>query len=232
MQLEDLMFFQLLNFFQDAAHRHADGLGFGQAQLVEQDLFWVLSRLTMEIIDLPQQGDELILSTWVRSIRGSISEREFSISCKNRVLVNSSSLWFCISGQSHKPSRLPEAYVSKMIIKNDYATTSGTMKLAVPEIELERSEGNLVSAQHSDIDMVDHVNNATYARWLVDELPDNFHQQMRIKQLTINYLDEVFKGDELMVRHGEQVNRSLLHEIINVKTNKLICLANSIWRKQ
>ena len=44
---------QLLNFLQDAAHNHADGFGFGQMQLAEANLVWVLSRLTIEIDSLP-----------------------------------------------------------------------------------------------------------------------------------------------------------------------------------
>ena len=221
---------QMLNFFQDAAHNHADGFGFGQKQLVNHDLFWVLSRLTIEILSLPKLGDEIELSTWVKSIRGSISEREFSISLDGQVLVNASSLWFCLSGQSHKPARLPDEYTNLMDINNTYATRSGSEKV-VEDAERDRSRGIHVTAHYSDIDMVDHVNNATYARWMMDEIPVHYQQRNTINKLNINYLGECFVGDQVKVIHTEVSGSNLLHQVLNSDGDEVICRAYSSWEQ-
>lgn len=220
---------QLLNFFQDAAHNHADGFGFGQKQLVDDDLFWVLSRLTIEISSLPKHEDEIKLSTWVKSIRGSISEREFSVSCGEETLVNASSLWFCLSGRTHKPARLPEEYSKLMVIKDSYATTHGSEKVAERDVESDRSEGIYATAHYSDIDMVNHVNNATYARWMMDEIPGDHQRKNTIKKLNINYLGECFLGDKVKVFHSVINQSNLLHEVLNNDGSKVICRTHSSW---
>jgi len=227
-----LFVYQLLNFFQDAAHNHADGFGFGQKQLVNHDLFWVLSRLTIEISSFPKHGDEIVLSTWVKSIRGSISEREFSISQGEEILVNASSLWFCLSGQSHKPARLPEEYCSLMVIKDSYATTSGSEKVAEQTAESNRSEGIYVTARYADIDMVDHANNATYARWMMDEIPVELQRSNTLKNMNINYLGECFLGERVKVYHTVINKSNLLHEVISSNGDKMICRMHSIWEEE
>lgn len=220
---------QLLNFLQDAAHQHADGLGFGHAQLSKIDLFWVLSRLSIEILALPGQGDEIELSTWVKSIRGSISEREFSIGSTGKTLFTASSLWFCISGKTHKPARLPKEYVTKMTVNNLSATKLGAIKVELPKQDAKSSPGKVVRAEFSDIDRLNHVNNATYARWILDEIPADYHQNKGLKKLTINYLGEVFLDDNIRVVHKFWGSNNLLHEIISIKTNDIICLAITTW---
>ena len=223
---------QLLNFLQDAAHNHADGFGFGQRQLVDHDLFWVLSRLTIEMSSLPNYGDEIKLSTWVKSIHGSISEREFSISRGDEILVNASSLWFCLSGQSHKPARLPVEYSNLMEINDTYATANGSEKVAEPGAGRDKSAGIKVIARFSDIDMVDHVNNATYARWMMDEISPEYQQKHNFKKLNINYLGECFLGDKLNINHDSITHSDILHEVINISSSNVICRAQSAWHKQ
>ena len=226
-----LFVYQLLNFLQDTAHNHADGAGYGQKQLVDKDLFWVLSRLTIEISSLPKHGDEIILSTWVKSIRGAISEREFSIVCNDQVVINASSLWFSIAGDSHKPARLPSDYSDLMVLNEAYATTGGSEKVAEAEDQKDKSTGIHVTARYSDIDMVDHVNNATYARWMMDEVPTDYQQQNEIKKLDINYLGECFMGDELEVNHVLEDQTLLVHEVVNLRTANVICRSQSVWEQ-
>jgi len=220
---------QLLNFFQDAAHQHADGLGFGQAQLSKIDLYWVLSRLSIKIKGLPVTGDKIALTTWVKSIRASMSEREFSVSSKGKLLVNASSLWFCISGENHKPRRVPAEYTTKMIVSDTSATTSGPLKIEKPDTEIGVISGKTISAQQSDIDMVAHVNNASYARWIFDELPRDYQENRLLKQLTINYLGEAFLDEKLAVSHWRSDNQGLAHKITREGSQETICLAESVW---
>jgi acyl-ACP thioesterase len=227
----NLFVHQLLNFLQDAAHNHADGLCFGQEQLTRQDLFWVLSRLTIEISSLPKHGQEIRLSTWVKSIRGAISEREFSISVDDKALVNASSLWFCLAGQSHKPAKLPKEFSNLMEIKDSYATTSGTKKVGELPTLGDKSIGTIVTANYSDIDMVDHVNNATYARWVMDEVPVEYLQNNTLVKIDINYLGECFLGEKVNASHRQVAESNLLHEVENRNTKQPICRAQTQWVK-
>lgn len=224
-----LFIHQLFNLLQDAAHKHADGYGFGQRQLVEHNLFWVLSRLSVEIVKLPKVADEVLLSTWVKSIRGAISEREFSISIGDEIIINASSLWFSLSGDNHKPSRLPSMYGNMMIANDVYATKEGSRKVEVDEHIDEQSSGQKIIVQYSDIDMVEHVNNATYVRWIMDELYSKPPLKKQLISMDINYLGECFLGEKVNVYHSNNAEKSLSHEVAKEENGKVICRANTKW---
>jgi acyl-ACP thioesterase len=224
-----LFIHQVLNFLQDAAHNHADGTGFGQKQLAEQNLVWVLSRMVIEINFLPKRGDSLVLSTWVKSIRGSISEREFSIKRGQEVLIEASSLWFCLSAVTNKPVRLPADFKKLMAPHQVYATKEGTGKIVDASGSTELQIGKTFVARFSDIDIVDHVNNATYVRWVVDELWASDTTKMNIKKIMINYLGQCFLGDKVKVSHDHRSDSVLTHTVVNLKTNLRICRMQSEW---
>ena len=225
-----LFIHQLFNLLQDAAHKHADGIGFGQRQLVEENLFWVLSRLSLEIVKIPKVGDDVHLSTWVKSIRGAVSEREFSISIGDEIIINASSLWFSLSGENHKPTRLPTTYSDLMIINDEYAHDGGSVKVIEDINENNQSSGQKLTVQHSDIDMVEHVNNATYVRWIMDELYDQPPLNKQLVSLHINYLGECFHGETVNVYHLLKNVTSISHEVANEATGKVICRANTKWQ--
>ena len=225
-----LFIHQLFNLLQDAAHKHADGIGFGQRQLVEQNLFWVLSRLSLEIVKIPNVGDEVYLSTWVKSIRGAVSEREFSISIGDEIIINASSLWFSLSGENHKPTRLPTKYSDLMIINDEYTHEGGSVKVIEDINYNKQGSGQKLVVQHSDIDMVEHVNNATYVRWIMDELYDKSHLNKQLINMDINYLGECFRGETVNVYHLLKDETSLSHEVANEVTGKVICRANTKWQ--
>ena len=220
---------QLFNFLQDTAHQHADGLGFGHQQLIEQDLFWVLSRLTIEVTSLPVQGDEIQLTTWVKSIRGSVSEREFILSLNDQVLVKASSLWFCLSAKTHKPTRVPAEYLSLMVPDDNYATSGGTEKIVTAAKEHERETGNLVTARYSDTDMVNHVNNAVYIRWALDCFDVEHFNSHYLTGLSVNYLNECFAGEELRVYWWQLTADDFIHELVNEGKGEIICRVKTIW---
>lgn len=218
---------QLFNLLQDAAHKHADGIGFGQRQLEKHNLFWVLSRLSLEIVKIPNVGDEVYLSTWVKSIRGAVSEREFSISIGDQIIINASSLWFSLSGENHKPTRLPTTYSDLMIINDEYAHKGGSVKVIEDVADNKQSSGQNLVVQHSDIDMVEHVNNATYVRWIMDELFDKTSPKKQLVGMDINYLGECFHGETVKVYHLLKNESSLSHEVANEVTGKVI---NTKWQ--
>jgi acyl-ACP thioesterase len=224
-----LFIHQLFNFLQDAAHQHANGLGFGHLQIAEQNLFWVLLRLTIEVEGLPVQGDVIELTTWVKSVRGSVSEREFTISLGSRVLVKASSLWFCLSDETHKPVRLPPEYLNFMVPYDSYATSAGTEKIAASEAGGTGNMGNLVTARYSDTDMVNHVNNAVYIRWVLDSFETQHFSRNSLVKLTVNYLNECFAGDQIRISWWPLPENEFIHELENVKTGATICRVKSVW---
>ena len=224
-----LFIHQLFNFLQDAAHLHADGLGFGQQQLVADDLLWVLSRLSIDILSLPLNGQEIEVQTWVKSIRSSISEREFCVKRSGDTIINASSLWFCLSGKTHKPARVPPEYLELMTIHDCYATLAGAEKAVNERAQSAPGNSSEITARYSDTDMSKHVNNAVYMRWALDAFSPDHFAHYQLKGLTINYLNETFLDDTVIIKYWQISDCEIFHELVNASDNSLICRINTKW---
>ena len=220
--------FQLLNFLQDAAHKHATQLDFGQDALLKEGKLWVLSRLYCEIKRLPVLGEFIQVATWVKSFRGAVSEREFIMYLEGEVLMKASSLWFCLGLESRKPSRIPAHFVERMVANNIYATGQGTQKIE-PHPNGKPWPTINETARYSDIDMAGHVNNAIYAKWALDGLPLEIHDQRQLKTLSINYLDEAMAAANMDIQLIQVSDSMYLSKIIDNSSSSLFALVESTW---
>jgi len=54
------------------------------------------------------------------------------------------------------------------------------------------------------VDMLGHVNNARYVEWACDSLPFDLHRTARLRELQVNFLNEVRPGERISLRAGEQ----------------------------
>lgn len=222
-----LFLHHLFNLLQDVAHTDANSLGFGTPQLMGKGRFWVLSRLTLEILELPTVNSEVVIKTWVKSVSEVRSEREFTVEVDEKQLIRVSTMWFCLAAKDHRPAPIPGKELLEQVANNEYAVVGGARK--VRAINGNPSEGILLIARPSDIDLVNHVNNAAYVRWLMDEaylaMPEN-----EIASFTINYRNEVFLGDEVHVRHKIVEDRMLVQEVVARDSDKTVCLAETVYK--
>lgn len=220
---------QFFNFLQDAANQHADGLGFGQKQLVLDNLLWVLSRLSVEVLELPSYGQEIEVQTWVKSVQSSISEREFRVKRGDATIVNASSLWFCLSNTSHKPAKVPQTYLGLMTANDVYATANGSSKVLEVKIEDVDIRSIEKQASYSDTDSAQHVNNAVYIQWAMDAFPSDHFAHYQLNSLSVNYLNETFIGDKVVVKYWQIADLEFLHSIENMIDGSIICRIKSKW---
>ena len=224
-----LFIHQLFNFLQDTANQHANNLGFGQKHLTKDNLLWVLSRLSVEVFELPSLGQEIEVQTWVKSVRGSISEREFRVKRGDTIILNASSLWFCLSNTNHKPAKVPEVYLGLMTANDVYATSNGSNKVLDARIEDVDIKSIEKQASYSDIDSAQHVNNAAYIRWAMDAFPSNHFAHHQLSSLSVNYLNETFIGNKVLVKYWRIADLEFLHSIENMLDGSIICRIKSNW---
>jgi acyl-ACP thioesterase len=226
---ERLFVHQILNYLQDAAHLHANSEGFGQADLWSIKKFWVLSRLNIEIERLPILDDEILVKTWVKASKGAQSEREYSISIGDEVAINASSLWYCMSTDTLRPTEVPDQVLSIMQPHDVYATRNGTVKVLKNEETSERSIGVKMKVVYTDIDMVDHVNNVSYIKWITNESPFFNMPDKKIKSLNINYLAQSFIGDQVEVFHFKESVETVFHEVKHADKGTSLCKVKTEW---
>ncbi|MCA1755263.1 MAG: hypothetical protein LC641_11310 [Spirochaeta sp.] len=66
-------------YLQEAASRQAAALGFGYDNLGENKLFWVLSRLAVEVYRYPHWNEELRVRTWPGGLAPPYALRSFRL---------------------------------------------------------------------------------------------------------------------------------------------------------
>src|SRR5437868_11635420 len=69
----------LLNLMQETAWMHAETVGFGLKAMEEKNLFWVVTRQTLNMNEWPAYGKNIQVQTWLRAPEGAFVAREFRI---------------------------------------------------------------------------------------------------------------------------------------------------------
>ena len=67
------------NHLLNCAGFHASDRGFGIATLNEDNYTWVLSRLAVELDEMPYQYEDFSIQTWVENVYRLFTDRNFAI---------------------------------------------------------------------------------------------------------------------------------------------------------
>ena len=199
---------QVFNFLQEAAFRHSVIDKFGQPDLDEIGMVWVLSRMKVVFLEAVQLGETIELNSWVRSIKGALSERDFELTHNGKPIIRATSLWICLDVKSIKPVRIPALITARMVENNGEDLCISTVK--IPELS-GGSSSTFYKIQPSDIDMVNHTNNVVYVSIGLDAM----NSDKLLKEIDVNYLNQSFEGENLEIITEKYLGEPILQEIAN-----------------
>ncbi len=215
----------LMQLFQEAAGNHAQHLGAGYSSLAEEKLFWALSRIRVEIENLPKWGDEIRVETWPNSVVGPFFRRDFIFyNQNNEVICKGVSGWLLLSAENMRPQRADR-------LTFDLPLSGGKFALeAFPERLNGIAETPVFSKKilYNEIDVNNHVNNTRYLDWVMDCFDYEFYLTHHLKSFTLEFLGEMHWGDEVELLSGEE---GFYYHIqaLNVKTGKIAFRSDVEW---
>jgi medium-chain acyl-[acyl-carrier-protein] hydrolase len=194
---------------QESASIHAQHLGFGYDQLIDQDLAWVLSRFKIHIQHLPSAGDLVRVQTWPKGIQQKLfCMRDFFIMTPDgdTVYAEASSAWLLINTHTRR-MQLPA------VLGDGLPDNAGRSALDEPLERIEISgalqEQFTVQARTSMLDLMGHVTSSRYLEWVCDCFPvETFLGQdgrERLSWLQINFNREVRPGECVSVTCGRSI---------------------------
>lgn len=197
-----LKYTDLCNFFQLTAGTHAELGGISYVDMQEHHQAWVLSRMRVEITQLPKWQDEVVVKTWIKSLENSRSIRCLEMYVNDEKIAGCETFWVVINTKTRRPENLasPHEHFKKFALD---ATTIGTTKINLP-LQTEIVAEKLVKL--SDIDIINHVNNVKYLEWCLDTLEPEIILNQKIKSLDINFLKEVNLLDIVQLHSGKKDN--------------------------
>lgn len=184
------------NHLLNCAGFHATERGFGIAELNEDNYTWVLSRLAIELDDMPYQYEEFSVQTWVENVYRLFTDRNFAILDKDgRKIGYARSVWAMISLHTRKPADLLSLHGGSIV---DYICDEPCPIEKPSRIKVGATEPSVqLKAKYSDIDINGHVNSIRYIEHILDLFPIEMYQQKRIRRFEMAYIAESYYGDEL-----------------------------------
>jgi acyl-ACP thioesterase len=218
----------LLRYFQEAAWNHAEHLKLGYSHLHSRNQVWVLSRMVVVVDSYPEWGQSVVLRTWPCGSMSLLALRDFELLDVNRRrLLGAASGWLVLDLQSRRPQRIEPILGSIRTFPEYRAAGTEAAKLAAVA---DSAAHAVLDVKYSDLDLNDHVNNATYACWILDSYPVDFHRAHRLRSMALNFLAEVGGDDSVTLSTQEVEPLRMAHTIRRRIDAAEACRAELIWK--
>lgn len=201
----------MFQWFSEIAWEHAKILDVGFEDMKEVDVFWTLIGIKLKINKLPKWQNKTTLYTAPTGISGLYFSREFILKDENNnVLVEADSKWLIINKSTGRPIKSVETEYKHLKNKNT------KLDFEFERLREKQKLNNIykVSAEYTDIDLHQHVNNAVYVRWIENILwnIENISTD-KISDFSIQFLKEIKQSDNVIIN------------LSNVIDNKIFCEA-------
>ena len=187
---------ELCNLLQLTAGYHAEhgGLSFTDMQVHNQA--WVLSRMRVEIEELPKWRDIVTVKTWIYDLQGSRSVRALEMYVGDKKIVGSVTYWAVFNTKLRKAEALalPHEHFEKFPERE--ATAESFKKVNLQRESTLAAEKKVVL---SDLDIVFHANNVKYLEWCLDNIDYKPILEQQLKSFDMNYMRELMMDDAIQI---------------------------------
>ncbi|MDD5358839.1 MAG: acyl-CoA thioesterase [Sulfurovaceae bacterium] len=110
-----------LEWFMESAVEHSDFLGVGVRTLQQINRTWVAKEHHISYKQSAFEGDELILKTWVDSVKIAQSIRKYEL-CNaktNKIVCEGWTNWVFVEAQNYRPHKIPIELIGKYLETKD-----------------------------------------------------------------------------------------------------------------
>ena len=186
------------NHMLNAADFHSTDRGFGMRYLLTIQRSWVLSRLAIEMEEMPRMYTKFNVETWVESAMRYFTSRNFRVVDNDgKVYGYGRSIWAMIDTESRQPTDLfaiDDGAINKWIEKDKECPIDkgGRVKMG-DGAELVRT----IDTYYNDVDINGHINSVKYIEHVLDLWDLDWYREHAIKRFEIAYVAEAHAGDKL-----------------------------------
>lgn len=185
----------LCSYFQEIAGHHAEHLDLGFHQIRHKGLVWVLARIEIRFVKLPQWGDTITIETWPSGNERLFYRREFVVKHHEKEMIRASSFWLLINMHTHRPKILPLPEEIEKQNTGKYATV--VMSEDIPSVN--EGEKVIIPVRYNDLDLNFHVNNIRYVAWVTDMFSVDYFLNHVPEFLRIDFKHEVKAGESVEI---------------------------------
>lgn len=186
------------NHMLNAADFHSTDRGFGMKYLLTIQRSWVLSRLAIEMEEMPPMYTKFSVETWVESAMRYFTSRNFAVvGDDGKTYGYGRSIWAMIDTESRQPTdiyAIDNGAIEQWIDKDKPCPIDkgGRVKMG-DETELVRT----IETYYNDVDINGHINSVKYIEHVLDLWPLDWYREHQIRRFEIAYVAEAHQGDRL-----------------------------------
>ncbi len=192
------------NHLLNVAGMHAERHRFGMTTLTPLRYTWVLSRLAIELEEMPEQYAEFEISTWIESVYKLFTNRNYRIcNAEGRPIGYAKSVWAMMNIDDRKPVDLltvNEGSIVQCVCEETCPIENPGRCNMKGEIRKEVTHHTV----YSDIDINGHVNSIKYIEHVLDLFEPQHFLSHRLRRFEIAYATESYYGDTLHLRLNEE----------------------------
>ena len=190
-----LRLFNLENYLLEVAGTVADELGFGIQVLHPRGVTWILTRLSVEMYELPTHCEKVRFETWIENNAHMLSTRDFRIYSGDKLIGQCKSVWAVLDLEKREIVNIFDDPIFEGCVDGEV--------LDMPRVRMTTIPEPTGCAPHkvvySDIDYNGHCNSCRYLQAMTDAyLPDYYGKKVR---LDINYSKEAMLGETLQTNY-------------------------------
>lgn len=186
------------NHMLNAADYHSSARGFGMKYLMTIHRSWVLSRLAIEMEEMPSMYTKFNVETWVESAMRYFTSRNFRVVDNDgKVYGYGRSIWAMIDTESRQPTdifSIDNGAINNWIVDDKACPIDkgGRVKIDLGA-ELVRS----IDTFYNDVDINGHINSVKYIEHVLDLWDLDWYHEHQIKRFEIAYVAETHAGEKM-----------------------------------
>jgi acyl-ACP thioesterase len=185
------------NHLLNAADFHSTDRGFGMKYLMSIQRSWVLSRLAIEMDEMPSQYTRFNVETWVESAMRFFTSRNFRVVSGDKVYGYGRSIWAMIDTESRQPTDIYDidnGAIDNWIVKDKECPIDKGGRVRVgAEAQLVHT----IDTYYNDVDINGHINSVKYIEHVLDLWPISWYSDHQVHRFEIAYVAEAHAGDQL-----------------------------------
>lgn len=187
--------------FMDLATEHGATLKLSRDDLAKHNLFWIITKTKIRVVERPKMLDEVTLTTWPAAPGKIQCERFYKVTSGDQLLVEGKNEWAMLSTDTGRLARIADAYPPEIVHLKDTAC----------DIPFARASKNFDDAKvltsymvrSVDIDGSQHMNNVAYVRAVLRAFTCNEIDKMNITEADITYRLQCYEGETLTLKQRD-----------------------------
>jgi len=196
------------NHMLNAADFHSTDRGFGMRYLNTINKTWVLSRLAIEMEQMPEQNVKFYVETWVESAMRFFTNRNFRVVGEDGTVYGyGRSIWAMIDTETRQPQdilTINNGAINEWIESDKTCPIDkgGRVKMSA-DAKFVRT----IDTYYNDVDINGHINSVKYIEHVLDLWPISWYHDHTIRRFEVAYVAESHGGDKLSFYCEETAER-------------------------